>query len=152
VPKSFEAQRMNAKMLPGAKLTIRVLRVSTRSSAIRPKRIQCSMRISSAPSLPRPRASVIVILGRRTRRRAVNMVEMSDSTAARTTAMSKPVEEKILQKAKELCRRGGKAWSLDDFRQDVSGVTMFTRVADAADRNLYLRQARTMLEQNTGRR
>jgi hypothetical protein len=35
VPKSFEAQRPNAKTCPGAKLTIRVLRVRTRSSAIR---------------------------------------------------------------------------------------------------------------------
>jgi hypothetical protein len=35
-----------------------------------------------------------------------------------------------LEKAKELCRRDGKAWSLDDFESGVSGVTMLTVFAD----------------------
>jgi hypothetical protein len=80
------------------------------------------------------------------------MAEMFDSTTARASPMSKLIEEKVLQKAKELCWRGGKAWSLDDFQRDLSGVTMFTRVADATERTLYLRQARTMLEQDASRR
>lgn len=71
-------------------------------------------------------------------------------TTVRTTPMSEPIEEEILQKARELCWRGGKAWSLDDFQQKVSGVTMFTRVADVMDRILYLIRARTMLEQDRG--
>jgi hypothetical protein len=33
------------------------------------------------------------------------MAEEFDSTTARTTPMSKPAEEEILQKAKELCWR-----------------------------------------------
>ena len=50
VPKSFDAQRTKTKTPPGAKLTIRRRRSRTFSSAIRPKRIQCSMRFSSQVS------------------------------------------------------------------------------------------------------
>jgi len=52
-----------------------------------------------------------------------------------------------LEKAKEVCRRDGKAWSLDDFESGVSGVTMFTVVADDNDRTAYLNRAKALLEQ-----
>jgi hypothetical protein len=51
-----------------------------------------------------------------------------------------------LEKAKELCRRDGKAWSLDDFESGVSGVTMLTVVADDNDRKAYLNRAKALLE------
>jgi hypothetical protein len=63
--------------------------------------------------------------------------------------MSKPTEDEILQKAKELCWGGGKAWSLDDFQNGVCGVTMLTRVADATERILYLSRAKALLEQDS---
>lgn len=44
VPRSFDVHRTKANALPGAKLATRVRRLKTRSSAIRPKRIQCSSR------------------------------------------------------------------------------------------------------------
>jgi hypothetical protein len=69
----------------------------------------------------------------------------------RTTAMSKPTEDQILQKAKELCWGGGKAWNLDDFQNGVSGVTMLTGVADATERLLCLSRAKEMLEQDLRR-
>jgi hypothetical protein len=47
-----------------------------------------------------------------------------------------------LEKAKELCRRDGKAWSLDDFEGGVSGVTMLTVVADDNDRQAYTYRGR----------
>ena len=47
------------------------------------------------------------------------MAEMFDSTAARTAPMSKSTEDEIIQKAKELCRGSGKAWSPDDFQNDA---------------------------------
>src|SRR5271166_4190801 len=50
VPKSFDAQRTKAKTPPGAKLTMRRRRSRIFSSAIRPKRIQCSMRFPSQVS------------------------------------------------------------------------------------------------------
>jgi PPOX class probable FMN-dependent enzyme len=52
-----------------------------------------------------------------------------------------------LEKAKELCRPDGKAWSLDDFEGGVSGVTMLTVVADDNDRKAYLNWAKALLEQ-----
>jgi hypothetical protein len=77
------------------------------------------------------------------------MAEMFDSTAARTAPMSKSTEDEIIQKAKELCRGSGKAWSPDDFQNGMPGVTMLTRVADATERLLYLSRAKAMLEQNS---
>jgi hypothetical protein len=47
VPKSFDAQRTKAKTRPGAKLMMRRRRSMAFSSAIGPKRIQCSKRFSS---------------------------------------------------------------------------------------------------------
>ena len=55
--------------------------------------------------------------------------------------------EPVVEKAKELCRRDGKAWSLDDFESGVSGVTMLTVVADDNDRKAYLNTAKALLEQ-----
>jgi PPOX class probable FMN-dependent enzyme len=52
-----------------------------------------------------------------------------------------------LEKAKELCRRDSKAWSLDDFESGVSGVTMLTVVADDNERKAYLKRAKALLEQ-----
>jgi PPOX class probable FMN-dependent enzyme len=52
-----------------------------------------------------------------------------------------------LEKAKELCRRDGKAWSLDDVEGGASGVTMLTVVADDNDRKAYLNRAKALLEQ-----
>jgi hypothetical protein len=43
-----------------------------------------------------------------------------------------------------LCRRDGKAWSVDDFESGVSGVTM---VADNNDRKAYLNRAKALLKQ-----
>jgi hypothetical protein len=64
--------------------------------------------------------------------------------------MSKPTEDEILQKARERCWGGGKAWSLDDFQNGVSGVTI-TMVADATERILYLSRAKAMLKQDSRR-
>ena len=50
VPKSFEAQRTKREDAPGGEADDAGRRVRTRSSAIRPKRIQCSMRFSSQVS------------------------------------------------------------------------------------------------------
>ena len=50
VPKSFDIQRTNAKMLPGANDRTRRRRSRIRSSAARPKRIRFSMRFSSHSS------------------------------------------------------------------------------------------------------
>ena len=57
VPKSFDVHRTKANALPGAKLTTRVRRLKTRSSAIQPKRIQCSIRFSSQVSSTRVSAA-----------------------------------------------------------------------------------------------
>jgi hypothetical protein len=59
--------------------------------------------------------------------------------------MSELREGQILKKAKELCRRDGKAWSLHDFARK-SGVTMFTVVANARARTEYLNRAKAFLE------
>jgi len=61
--------------------------------------------------------------------------------------MSEPTDDKIQRQAKELCWRDGKAWSLDEFQNGVSGVTMFTVVADATERVYYLNRAKKMLDQ-----
>jgi uncharacterized protein len=55
-----------------------------------------------------------------------------------------------LKMAKELCRRDGKAWSLDDFENGVAGVTMLTVVADDNDRRAYLNIAKALAEQKPG--
>jgi hypothetical protein len=52
--------------------------------------------------------------------------------------------------AKELCRRDGKACSLDDFEKGVAGVTMLTVVADDNDRRAYLNIAKALAEQKPG--
>jgi hypothetical protein len=56
--------------------------------------------------------------------------------------MSELTEDEILQKAKDLCRKDGKAWSLDDLQNGVPGVTMVILVADENDRIEYLNRAR----------
>jgi hypothetical protein len=62
-------------------------------------------------------------------------------------------EHRILEKkARQLCRRDGKAWSLDDFENGVSGVTMLTVVADEKKRGEYLSRAKAILELNSMRR
>ena len=58
--------------------------------------------------------------------------------------------DQILQKkARQLCYREGKAWSLDDFENGVSGVTMLTVVADEEKRREYLNRAKMMLRRNS---
>jgi hypothetical protein len=60
------------------------------------------------------------------------------------------MSELILRnKAKQLCRDEGKAWSFDDFENRVPGVTMLTIVADERKRREYLDRARVMLKQNS---
>ena len=59
------------------------------------------------------------------------------------------MSELILRKARELCRRDGKAWSLRDFENGVPGVTMLTVVADEKKRLEYLNRAKLMLKQNS---
>ena len=49
------------------------------------------------------------------------------------------------KKARQLCWRDGKAWSLDDFENGVSGVTMLTVIADEKKRTEYLNQAKVVL-------
>ena len=44
--------------------------------------------------------------------------------------------------AKQLCYREGMAWSLGDFEKGVSGVTIFSVVADEKKRREYLSRAR----------
>ena len=55
----------------------------------------------------------------------------------------------VLQKAKDLCRGEGNAWSLEDFENGVPGVTMLTVVADEKKRREYLNQAKVMLKRNS---
>ena len=56
----------------------------------------------------------------------------------------------ILQKkARQLCSREGKAWSLNDFENGVPGVTMLTVVADEKKRREYLDRAKLMLRRNS---
>jgi hypothetical protein len=50
------------------------------------------------------------------------------------------------KKARQLCYREGMAWSLKDFENGVSGVTMLTVVADERKRREYLNHARLMLK------
>jgi hypothetical protein len=59
VPKSLAAQRTKAKTAPGAKLTTRRRRLTIVSSAMRPKRIQCSIRFSSQVSSTRVRSLLL---------------------------------------------------------------------------------------------
>jgi hypothetical protein len=61
--------------------------------------------------------------------------------------MSELSEDQILRKAKELCRRDGKTWSLDDFENGVAGVTMLTVVVDDNGRRVYLNRAMVLLRQ-----
>jgi hypothetical protein len=61
--------------------------------------------------------------------------------------MSELTEDEIFQKAKDLCRKDGKAWSLDDLQNRVPGVTMLTVVADDNDRKYYLTRATAFLKQ-----
>lgn len=64
--------------------------------------------------------------------------------------MSELSQEQILQKkARQLCRRDGKAWSLDDFKNGVPGVTMLTVVADEKKRGEYLNLAKVMISRNS---
>jgi hypothetical protein len=63
-----------------------------------------------------------------------------------TTREASPMSQLILQKARELCRSEGKAWSLDDFEKGVPGVTMLTVVADEKKRREYLNRAKVMLK------
>jgi hypothetical protein len=53
------------------------------------------------------------------------------------------------KKARELCYRDGMAWSLEDLKNRVSGVTMLTVVADEKKRREYLNRAREMLKKNS---
>jgi hypothetical protein len=64
--------------------------------------------------------------------------------------MSEPSEDQIIQKAKELCRREGKAWSLDDFQNGVPGITMVSVVAKDSDRTHYLNRAKALLQRDGG--
>ena len=61
VPKSLAAQRTKAKTAPGAKLTTRRRRLTIVSSAMRPKRIQCSIRFSSQVSSTRDQITPAVL-------------------------------------------------------------------------------------------
>jgi hypothetical protein len=45
----------------------------------------------------------------------------------------------------QLCYGEGMAWSLRDFEKGVSGVTIFTVVADEKKKREYLNRAREML-------
>jgi hypothetical protein len=60
--------------------------------------------------------------------------------------MSRLTKDEIRKKAKELCRRDSKTWSVDDFENGVAGVTMLTVVAEASDRREYLHRAKALLE------
>jgi hypothetical protein len=55
----------------------------------------------------------------------------------------------LYKMAKQLCYREGMAWSLDDFEKGVSGVTIFTVVADEKKRREYLNRAREMLRRDS---
>jgi hypothetical protein len=50
------------------------------------------------------------------------------------------------KKGRELCYRDGMAWSLEDLKNRVSGVTMLTLVADEKKRHEYLNRAKVMLK------
>ena len=63
--------------------------------------------------------------------------------------MAELSKDQILEKARELCRREGKAWSFDDFADGVRGVTMLTVVADKNKRDEYLNRAKVMLKGNS---
>jgi hypothetical protein len=57
----------------------------------------------------------------------------------------------LRQLARQLCYRDGRAWSLSDFENGVSGVTMLTVVADERKRREYLKRARVMLKGEASR-
>jgi PAS domain S-box-containing protein len=84
----------------------------------------------------KPNQQYIATLAREAKHRSRNL----------TPPMSAPSEGRILQKAKKLCRRDGKAWSLDDLQNGVTGVTMLTVVASEEDRTEYLNRAKALLE------
>jgi hypothetical protein len=52
----------------------------------------------------------------------------------------------IRRMARQLCYGEGMAWSLRDFEKGVSGVTIFTVVADEKKKREYLNRAREMLK------
>jgi hypothetical protein len=56
-----------------------------------------------------------------------------------------PMSE-IRQMARQLCYGEGMAWSLRDFENGVSGVTIFTVVANEKKKREYLNRARDMLK------
>jgi hypothetical protein len=55
----------------------------------------------------------------------------------------------LQEKARDLCRREGNAWSLKDLENGVPGVTMLTVVADEKKRREYLNRAKVMLKRNS---
>jgi len=64
----------------------------------------------------------------------------------KTRSMPELSKDEILEKAKGLCRRDGKAWNLDDLHNRVPGVSMVSLIADDSDRTHYLNRARASLE------
>jgi hypothetical protein len=76
-------------------------------------------------------------------------MQRSSRSSKGRVPMSDWGDDQIVRKAKELCRRDCKAWSLDDFENGVAGVTMLTVVADQTQRTHYLSRAKAMLEQES---
>jgi hypothetical protein len=103
VPESFDAHRTNANTLPGAKLTTRVRRLKTRSSAIQPKRIRCSIRFSSQVSSTRVSAASARALGTRRPKGGVQCASPSQSGNSRPSrSRSTPATVSFSQKRRVL--------------------------------------------------
>ena len=82
--------------------------------------------------------------GRLERNRGFSCRVRSDDHA-KVLRLSELTEDPILQKAKDLCRSEGKAWSVDDLKSRVPGVSMVTVVAEDNDRTEYLNRGKALL-------
>ena len=60
-----------------------------------------------------------------------------------------PTVEDIIEKAKQLCRLDGMLWSNLDLQNPMAVQRRKVRMADLADRRMYLKRAQTLLETQT---
>jgi hypothetical protein len=76
----------------------------------------------------------------------LSLLHSMPSSCDRALMRTRATEGLILQRAKEMCHKDGKAWSLDDLENHVPGVTMVTLIASDDDRIEYLNRSREFLE------
>ena len=85
----------------------------------------------------------------RSRTLALSHDDLIERTEERRVELVGSSMSDLHKKARELCYRDGMAWSLEDLRNRVSGVTMLTVVADEKKRREYLNRAREMLKKHS---